>query len=627
MSAGTEDQPSTATKYESITVKLSQNDGSSASTAFPVRNIRFTAAQPKVHIGRASKTVSKGLTPAEDNAYFDIPVMSREHAEMTADLDEGLIFLRDNRSLHGTSVNGISLPHESLQRLNNGDSILFGIHVARGLEVFNPASVLVNITPHVKSVETPSRAYTAPDPTDEMSDVVSEADCTNSVRFSSVESDGMASDPGMHAPSDSGGESVRIVSPTPAAKEDNKAPSVQPEDYGETESVAEVDHHEENDHSSYRFPSEEVDSEDISTNYSSDDDSDLDEVTDGMDEVIETGGADEVEEADEAGEVEMAREIHEDDDGSAFLAAEIARFKNSMLSVDHRVVPRAVAEPTPVDGLWTPPSASAAHSSDEVGPSDEDAGAQKALHVHAEDDGQAADNASASSPSLPPVSTLTKKYNISSILNPSPPPSSPSHVVPISASGYEARDGELCHVATSPRVVISSQVAQPSCLLAEPSPLFSEIASVPAAAQPRILPEVPGQDFEVIDMLEFFRQGAGAKKTDVNAAKEDEEYAMTSAATFSAWKKKRKADEMLEDSAEADAAEAAAAPVAVPAAANTTSDSLPAASPAKRPATEAAMQTNRKLKKVAWAIAEKVGIAALGGAVVLGSLIYTAPSF
>jgi hypothetical protein len=35
-----------------------------------------------VPVGRASKSVSKGLISAEDNAWFDNPVMSRDHAEL-----------------------------------------------------------------------------------------------------------------------------------------------------------------------------------------------------------------------------------------------------------------------------------------------------------------------------------------------------------------------------------------------------------------------------------------------------------------------------------------------------------------------------------------------------------------
>lgn len=43
--------------------------------------------RPKIPIGRASKSVSKGLLSAEDNAWFDNPVMSRDHAELVFSQD------------------------------------------------------------------------------------------------------------------------------------------------------------------------------------------------------------------------------------------------------------------------------------------------------------------------------------------------------------------------------------------------------------------------------------------------------------------------------------------------------------------------------------------------------------
>lgn len=52
---------------------------------------RFLTLDPINHmrqIGRASKTPSKGLQAAIDNAWFDSPVMSRNHAE---------VFLNDNK--------------------------------------------------------------------------------------------------------------------------------------------------------------------------------------------------------------------------------------------------------------------------------------------------------------------------------------------------------------------------------------------------------------------------------------------------------------------------------------------------------------------------------------------------
>jgi hypothetical protein len=41
--------------------------------------------EPSIQIGRASKTLSKGLQAARENAWFDSPVMSRDHAELSYD--------------------------------------------------------------------------------------------------------------------------------------------------------------------------------------------------------------------------------------------------------------------------------------------------------------------------------------------------------------------------------------------------------------------------------------------------------------------------------------------------------------------------------------------------------------
>jgi hypothetical protein len=46
------------------------------------RTIILNPNQLTVPIGRSSKSISKGLLGAPDNAWFDSPVMSRDHAEM-----------------------------------------------------------------------------------------------------------------------------------------------------------------------------------------------------------------------------------------------------------------------------------------------------------------------------------------------------------------------------------------------------------------------------------------------------------------------------------------------------------------------------------------------------------------
>lgn len=49
------------------------------------RRFVLNASCQSISVGRASKTASKGLLAAADNAWFDSPVMSRKHAVMSFD--------------------------------------------------------------------------------------------------------------------------------------------------------------------------------------------------------------------------------------------------------------------------------------------------------------------------------------------------------------------------------------------------------------------------------------------------------------------------------------------------------------------------------------------------------------
>jgi pSer/pThr/pTyr-binding forkhead associated (FHA) protein len=55
------------------------------------RIIKLNPDRLKIPIGRASRSISKGLLSAEDNAWFDNPVMSRDHAELIFDQDTMVI--------------------------------------------------------------------------------------------------------------------------------------------------------------------------------------------------------------------------------------------------------------------------------------------------------------------------------------------------------------------------------------------------------------------------------------------------------------------------------------------------------------------------------------------------------
>jgi hypothetical protein len=54
---------------------------------FVTRNLTLTPDSDIIPIGRASKSVNKNILGAVDNAWFDSPVMSREHAKMSLKSD------------------------------------------------------------------------------------------------------------------------------------------------------------------------------------------------------------------------------------------------------------------------------------------------------------------------------------------------------------------------------------------------------------------------------------------------------------------------------------------------------------------------------------------------------------
>lgn len=53
---------------------------------FPERRIVLTGSSPTLQIGRASNRLALGLQSETANAWFDSPVMSRNHARISADI-------------------------------------------------------------------------------------------------------------------------------------------------------------------------------------------------------------------------------------------------------------------------------------------------------------------------------------------------------------------------------------------------------------------------------------------------------------------------------------------------------------------------------------------------------------
>ncbi|RFU27812.1 hypothetical protein B7463_g8526, partial [Scytalidium lignicola] len=129
-----------------------------------VRTLRFRPSCVSYKIGRASKSLNKGIVAAKDNAWFDSPVMSRNHAEIYISPDIDSIMLKDIGSLHGTFLNGTQVDRLIPTPLNPGDTVVFGAPVARNGETFPPCSFEVSIDFHDKTSH--SNTFTLPPSSD-----------------------------------------------------------------------------------------------------------------------------------------------------------------------------------------------------------------------------------------------------------------------------------------------------------------------------------------------------------------------------------------------------------------------------------------------------------------------------
>ncbi|KAJ4331504.1 hypothetical protein N0V95_009873 [Ascochyta clinopodiicola] len=126
----------------------------------------------KFVIGRASKNTSKGhLLPAKHNVYIDSPVVSREHAILTANTATGAphVYITDTKSMHGTFVNGTPLVPDTPKQLSNGDKLQFGVNVCRNDSFFVAYKYAFNA--ELSTPEPFSRGFTVPEAESEEEDV------------------------------------------------------------------------------------------------------------------------------------------------------------------------------------------------------------------------------------------------------------------------------------------------------------------------------------------------------------------------------------------------------------------------------------------------------------------------
>ncbi|KAI0836725.1 hypothetical protein F5Y06DRAFT_101694 [Hypoxylon sp. FL0890] len=135
---------------EVIIVTLILRPNGSHVSPFPKRQFILSYQTPSIRIGRASKATTKGFVASIDNAWFDSPVMSRQHAELVLDCESTpkAVYIQDIGSLHGTfhtPYDGIRkesrLEQRKPVRLSNGDSLRFGTDIFRGSETFPPCFV------------------------------------------------------------------------------------------------------------------------------------------------------------------------------------------------------------------------------------------------------------------------------------------------------------------------------------------------------------------------------------------------------------------------------------------------------------------------------------------------------
>ncbi|CAK7225974.1 hypothetical protein SEUCBS140593_006084 [Sporothrix eucalyptigena] len=574
-----------------------------------VRHIRLTAEKPKVNVGRASKTVSKGLVPAVDNAYFDSPVVSRAHAEIAANFEDGTVSLTDMGSLHGTSVNDKPLEKGVSTILGKDDIVSFGIHVSRGLDVFYPMACKVVFTRSSATHTERARSYCAPDSEDGLSDG-SDCDCS-SVHSQSNPKPSTAQN--LEAIDDDESSDVNAAGDMTMGRVPDTA-----SDYGEVDSI---------------HDNEELDLSD--SEIEEDDGMNMDEEDDELEDEDENEEIDYEDEEDEAEEEEDDEDDGEDAEGD-FLDQELRGFNSFSVPVTSSLRPAKEAtpsggDPLPVNGLWTPPSVSAEDLVTFAACAGDDL-----AHTEKTTEGSGICDAGEMLVDPTPRSTTTK-FDISSILNPSPPTSSP----PKAPSDDEALPA-LCVLdtqevldATASWGVYEDPTSLGSKRLGDVPQMTSALADTqngiflsPIVAD--IASRVGSNDERSGTFVQYSVEAVGssqpAKSDNEPADDEDENAAVTSVATYLKFKKqkeirKRKAEEMLADAAASPLVEKDANTVA-------TTDAVSAEEPAsKRQATLAAVAAKKNSKGRVWAAAEKIGIAALGGAVVLGSLIYTAPSF
>ena len=121
-----------------------------------VRKLELCSSKSRVIVGRASTNKAKKILADKDNAWFDSPIMSRQHAVLSMSSLPKVsphsgprskpmkiclhwrqrITLQDCGSTHGTFVSGERLTPHKAHVLNESDIITFGSRIVSGVHVY-----------------------------------------------------------------------------------------------------------------------------------------------------------------------------------------------------------------------------------------------------------------------------------------------------------------------------------------------------------------------------------------------------------------------------------------------------------------------------------------------------------
>ncbi|KAL8713784.1 MAG: hypothetical protein Q9220_002311 [cf. Caloplaca sp. 1 TL-2023] len=126
------------------------------------RTLSLDLAVPSADVGRASKVASKGLLASSKNAWFDSPIMSRQHGKITM-TSTGAVSLQDCGSTHGTWLRNKRLASKETRIVDDGDVVTFGSTVTSGPATYHARTFELEITTVLPRQENAKSGFHVPD--------------------------------------------------------------------------------------------------------------------------------------------------------------------------------------------------------------------------------------------------------------------------------------------------------------------------------------------------------------------------------------------------------------------------------------------------------------------------------